>query len=269
MPNQGNLDNPVKRKLKAGELVLCMALRQARTVDAAFIAKAAGFDAFYVDQEHSPIPTDVTSMICGAGLALGLTPMVRVPSHSAHHISRALDGGALGIIAPHVDDPEQAAGIVAETKFPPLGRRSVSSLGLATRYCALPVAESIRQQNDATLVVAMLETRRAIENADAIAAVDGIDMLLVGAQDLSVDIGLPGDVAHPEVRRACLHTFDACTRHGRTFAVGGADRSLQAEMVEKGARFLSAGMDVSYLLNAARADVQRLRALAEPEIVTL
>lgn len=97
-----------KRKLAAGELVLCMGLRQARTADIAMIAAACDFDAIYVDMEYSPISLDLTSTICCAALGAGILPIVRVPGHDVHMATRALDGGALGIIFPHVESAAQA-----------------------------------------------------------------------------------------------------------------------------------------------------------------
>ena len=92
--------NPMKQKLAAGELVLCMNLRLARTVDIAMVAKAGGYDALYVDMEHSPYSIETTATICAAALGIGITPLVRVPSHDAHWSSRVLDGGAQGVIVP-------------------------------------------------------------------------------------------------------------------------------------------------------------------------
>ena len=95
--------NSMKQKLAAGELVLCMNLRLARTVDIAMVAKAGGYDALYVDMQHAPYSIETTSTICAAALGLGITPLVRVPSHDGQWMSRVLDGGAQGVIVPDVE----------------------------------------------------------------------------------------------------------------------------------------------------------------------
>ena len=123
--------NSMKQKLAAGELVLCMNLRLARTVDIAMVAKAGGYDALYVDMEHSPYSIETTSTICAAALGIGITPLVRVPSHDAHWSSRVLDGGAKGVIVPHVNNRGEAEAVVRNCRFPPVGRRSVMGLGPA------------------------------------------------------------------------------------------------------------------------------------------
>lgn len=145
-------------------------------------------------------------MICTAGLGLGLVPLVRIASNAALDIGRALDGGALGIIAPHIDTAADAAAVVRYAKYPPVGTRSVASVGPATRYRPIAIDALVREQNDATLVIAMLETATAIANAAAIAAVPGIDMLLVGALDLSFDMGLTGQAQAP----ACARRASRC-----------------------------------------------------------
>ena len=117
--------NLARQKMAQNHLVLCMGLRQARTGDIGSIAASCGFDAIYVDMEHSPIGHDQTATICVAALGQGVTPLVRVPGHNPHDISRVLDGGAQGVILPHVNTAEQARAIVQAAKFPPSGHRSV------------------------------------------------------------------------------------------------------------------------------------------------
>src|SRR5262245_23239590 len=118
--------NVVKEKLVRDEVVLSMTVRLVRTVEIAAIAKTAGFDSIYIDAEHSSFSLDTTSQICMASLGAGVTPFVRVPSTAPDYISRVLDGGALGVIAPHIQAAQDAARIVRAAKYPPLGDRSFS-----------------------------------------------------------------------------------------------------------------------------------------------
>ncbi len=110
----------MKEKLAAGELMLCMNLRLARSVDIAMVAKAGGYDALYVDMQHAPYSIETTT-ICAAALGIGITPLVRVPNHDAQWMSRVLDGGAQGVILPDVNTRAQAEAIVSACRFPPLG----------------------------------------------------------------------------------------------------------------------------------------------------
>jgi len=260
---ENSLENPAKRKLAAGELVLCMGLRQARTVDIAMIAAACGFDAVYVDMEHSPISTETTSTICAGAIGLGITPLVRVPGHHHDQATRALDGGALGVIVPHVNNRAEAQAVVEHCRFPPLGHRAVMGTGPALGYRSLPLGEINDRLNDQTLLIVMLETPEGIRNADDIASVPGIDMLLIGSNDLCTELGIPGQLRHPKLREAFEATAAACRAHGKTLGVGGirGDLELQSDLVRIGARFIIAGSDVTYLMAAARKDAQTLRTI--------
>jgi 2-keto-3-deoxy-L-rhamnonate aldolase RhmA len=136
-------EKSMKERLAAGGLVLCMNLRLARSVDIAMVAKAGGYDALYVDMQHAPYSIETTATICAAALGIGITPLVRVPSHDPQWMSRVLDGGAQGVILPDVNTSAQAEAIVSACRFPPLGKRSVMGLGLAL---GLPLGAAIRAE---------------------------------------------------------------------------------------------------------------------------
>ncbi len=256
--------NRAKERLAAGEVVLCLGTRIARTVDIGMIADACGFDAFYVDMEHSATALETAAAMCAAGLALGITPIVRTPGHAPHAASRLLDSGAFGIIYPHVNTRAEAEAFVSACKFPPIGHRSVAGAGPAQAYRNLPLGEVNAHGNDVTLCIAMLETPQGIENADAIASVEGIDVLLIGSNDLSTEMGLPGDLRHPKIRAAYETTAAACKRHGKHMGIGGVrgDAELTRDLIALGGRFMITGFDVGYLMSAARADVAAIRKIA-------
>jgi len=255
--------NPARRKLAAGELVLCMGLRQARAADIAMIAASCGFDSIYVDMEHSPVSLETTSTICIGALGAGITPLVRVPGHDFNMAARVLDGGALGVIFPQVETAAQARAMVDVCRYPPVGRRSVMGSGPSLGYRTIPLGEVNATLNADTLLVIMLETADGIANADAIAAVDGVDCLLIGSNDLSTALGIPGNLRHATLRDAFARTAAACKAHGKVMGVGGVrgDFELQAELFEMGGRFIIAGSDVTYLTTAAQSDAKALRAL--------
>jgi len=252
--------NPVKRKLAADETVLMMSLRQLRTPDTAMIVRACGFDGFYVDAEHGMYSAAEVSALCTSALLCGLMPAVRVRSSAAADIAAALDGGALAIIAPHVGSADDARTVVRAAKYPPQGERSVAALGPATRYRSLPIAEIVRLQNDATMVIAMLETESGIAHADAIAAVPGVDALMIGPTDLSAELGIPGEVRHARLADAYHQALDAARAHGKHFVAGGAGGPDIASLVARGARILMGGNDVAYLMSAARQAARDLKA---------
>jgi 2-keto-3-deoxy-L-rhamnonate aldolase RhmA len=255
-----SIDNPAKRKLGAGECVLCMTLRHLVTADAPLMIRAAGFDAFYVDREHSAISEAATSTLCITAAALGLTPLVRVRSNASADIAGALDGGALGVIVPHVSTAEEARQAVRHAKFAPQGERSVAALNPVTQFRALPLAQTIELQNEATLVFAMLETEEGVRNVDAIAAVPGVDVLMIGSNDLSAELGIPGQTRHPRILDAYANMAAAAKRHGKHFVGGGAGGPELPDVVRLGARVLMGGTDAGYFIAAARAAAGAMRA---------
>jgi len=255
------VSNRVQERLARGEVALCMATRLARTAEIAMIADACGFDAFFIDMEHCTITLDAAAQICIAALPVGITPLVRIAGHQFDDATRLLDAGALGIICPDVSTRAQAEAFVAACRFPPLGQRSVGGTGPLQGYRATPLAEVNRQGNAATLCIAMLETPEGIANADAIAAVPGIDVLLIGSNDLCTAMGIPGELKHPKLRAAYEATAKACKARNKHLGIGGIRGDVEhiAELVKLGARFVIAASDVQYLMSAARNEVAALR----------
>jgi 2-keto-3-deoxy-L-rhamnonate aldolase RhmA len=255
------ITNRVRDRLARGEVALCMATRLARTAEIGMIADACGLDAFFIDMEHCPISLDAAAQMCVAALPVGVTPLVRIAGHHFEDATRLLDMGALGVVCPHVDTPAQAEAFVAACRFPPLGQRSVAGVGPLQGYRATPLGDINTQGNAATLCIAMLETPEGVANADAIAAVPGIDVLLIGSNDLCTALGIPGELKHPKLRAAYETTAKACKAHNKHLGVGGirADVAHVAELVALGARFVIVASDVQYLMMAARAEVAALR----------
>lgn len=254
-------DNALVRRLAANEPALCMAIRISRTPHIVHMARAAGFDSVYVDMEHSTISLEAASELCLAAWSIGVTPLVRVPTHDPSYIARVLEGGAAGIIVPHVDTPNQARSIVECALFPPFGRRAMAGAGVSIAYAPLAPDEAGGQLNERMIVVVMLESQEAIANADAIAAVPGVDMLFIGAGDLSEELGIPGQHEHPKIREAFQTAAAACRRHGIWLGIAGikGQSPMLPELYALGARFLSTRNDEALLMTAARLEVRTLR----------
>ena len=253
------LRNTVKDKLARDQVVASMIVRLVRSVEIAQIAKTAGFDSFYIDMEHNSFSFDTTGQLCMAGLAAGIAPFVRVPSIAPHYISRALDGGALGVIAPHIHSARDAEGVVRAAKFAPLGDRSIAGGLPHLQFRTFSAEETIQALNAATMVVIMIETVEALTEIDEIARVEGVDLLLIGTNDLCSSIGIPGQFEHGKVRDAYAKAVQTCRKYGKHLGVGGlsAYPRLTAEFVRMGARYVSTGTDLSFLLGAATAKAKQ------------
>jgi 2-keto-3-deoxy-L-rhamnonate aldolase RhmA len=254
--------NRTRRQLAAGEVALGIGARQARTVDIAGIARACDYDWLFIDMEHGSLDLDTAAQIAAAALPVGITPLVRVPGPERYHASRILDAGAQGIVLPHVDTPEAAARAVSHCKYPPLGHRSIGGLQPQLGYASVPVGEAMRLVNEETLVVIMLETPQAIANADAIAAVAGVDVLLVGTNDLCAEMGIPGQFTDVRVVESYERVVAACRRHGKYPGMGGVyDPPLMKRYIELGMRFVLSGSDLAFMMAAARERARFLRSV--------
>jgi 2-keto-3-deoxy-L-rhamnonate aldolase RhmA len=257
------LRNNFKEKLKRGEVVSSMTVRLIRTTEVARIAKTAGFDMLYIDLEHSSLSLDATGQICMAALDLGLFPAVRVPANTPEYIGRVLDNGALGIIAPHIRSAAEAREAVKAAKFAPKGDRGNVAPMPHFHYRSFPPAEANAAMNDATMVIVQFESAQAVENAEEIVAVDGVDIVLVGLNDYLADIGLTGQYDHPKVRECYARVIAACQKHGKHCGVGGLSSrpDLIAEYVKLGARYVSSGTDIAFLMRAAADTAKQVKEI--------
>ncbi len=254
--------NHTKEQLAAGKIAIGMGLRLARTVDIATIAKTCGYDWLFIDMEHNSMDVDTAAQIAMAALPVGVTPIVRVPGKEHHHASRLLDAGAQGIVVPHVDSVEEAERAVAYCKYPPLGHRSVMGVLPQFGYRAMPVAESTPLANAQTMVIVMLETPEAIAKADAIAAVPGIDSLLIGTNDLCAEMGIPGQFTDARVEDAYRKVIAACRKHNIHPGMGGVyDPKLLEKYIAMGMRFVLSGGDMGFLMAGASERAKFLRGL--------
>jgi 2-keto-3-deoxy-L-rhamnonate aldolase RhmA len=254
--------NPARARLTRGELSLGIGVRMARGIEIARAMATAGFDWLFVDMEHGTIDLDEAAQMAVAALDAGIAAIPRVPAGQFSLATRLLDGGAAGIVMPHVDTPDQAREIVDRLKYPPQGHRSVAGAMAQLGYRSVPLAEATRNLNAETLVVVMIETPEAVRNADAIAAIPGIDVLLIGTNDLSMELGHPGELAHAKVHAAYETVIAACKKHGKWAGMGGVyTEDLMSRYVGMGCRFLLGGNDFSFVMAAAQQRTKFLRGV--------
>ena len=245
--------NPAKQRLQQGQLALGMGVRGLRGVEVGRVMKTAGFDFLFIDLEHGAASVETAFQISVGALDAGIAPLIRVPNGELALGTRCLDGGGLGIVIPHVDTADEARAMVDAFRFQPLGHRSIGGGYPQFGFAAVPAQEVVKALNDATLVVAMMETPRAIENADAIAAVPGIDVLLMGTNDLCLEMDIPGQLDNERVVAAIDTVIGACKKHGKWPGLGGVyGKELMKRYIGRGMRFVLCGSDLSVLLAAAQ-----------------
>ncbi len=260
------LRNPALEQLRGGRLAIGVGLRQARTVDTAKAMRAAGFDWLFIDMEHNSMTIDTAVQLSVAAQDAGISPIVRVPGHEHHHATRALDGGAQGVVIPHVDNAETASQIVSNCRYPPIGHRSITGAMPQLGFESFPLKETTEIINRETLIVVMLESPEAIDNAAEIASIPGIDSLLIGTNDLSLEMNIPGELDHPQIIDAYRTVVAACKRYGKFAGMGGVYAStLLSNYVRMGMRLVLAGNDISFLMESARRRATEVREILRYE----
>lgn len=254
----------MRERMQSGETVFGLGVRLARSGEIALLAKTAGFDWLFVDMEHNALSIDTAAQICLAAQAAGLPALVRIPGDDPLTAARLLDGGAAGIVVPHVDTPEQIAPVVERCRFPPRGRRSIGGPLPQLHYAALPAAEHMAKADARTLIVAMIESPKAVANAGDIAAVAGVDALLFGSNDLALEMGIPGRLDDPRIEAAYREVIAAARAHDKLVGLGGV---YTAELLERylplGFRFALLGSDLALVLAGARERVATARRIVE------
>lgn len=260
-PSSADRPDRLIERLRAGEPLLSLGIRCSRTADIARMASASGYDLVWVDLEHSSMSIDVAAQIAASAHDLGLGAWVRVPEREHGVIGRLLDGGATGIIGPKIETAAEAAALAAACRFAPAGERSMIARLPQSGFARAPSEDLVAAANAGTVVQALIESRRGIENADAIAATPGIDILAVGTNDLTAEMGCPGQVKDPAVMEACAAVATAAARHGKIAIIGGvadADHFIALQALGF-ARFIFAAIDTDVMADGLldRADSWR------------
>lgn len=257
-------ENPVKARMAAGEVALGMNVRVLRSGDVARLAKSSGHDFIFIDMQHSLFGVETVGHIAQAAIGCGVAPLVRVRSCDDPNTALLLDNGVTGIVFPDVNTADDARRGVASAKFPPVGKRSAGGGYPNFDYAPIPVGEATARLNELTLVVCMIETREGLENVEAIAAVDGVDVIHIGSNDLLLEMGMPGQFGSPEHVAAVERIIAACQANGKQAGLGGErDLARQAEFVAKGVRFMTTQTDLRFLQIAATSHTETLRGALE------
>src|SRR5262249_33493871 len=191
----------IKAKLKRNEpvLVVTLHLTDPSTYE---LASLMGFDGIWLDLEHHHYSVETANMLMRAARVGAADAMVGAAKGEFMRIGRILEAGAQGIMYPRCDDAAEARQVVTWSKFAPLGKRGFDSANPDNPYCAMPMAPYLKAANEETFVVIQIEEPSAVANAEAIAAVEGVDVLFLGPADLSILSGVPGQWDHPILKEA-------------------------------------------------------------------
>jgi 2-keto-3-deoxy-L-rhamnonate aldolase RhmA len=175
--------------------------------------------------------------------------------------TRALDGGALGIVMPHVDTADEAREIISHLKYPPIGHRSIAGQQAHFDFRTVAVGDLTRTLNAATMITVMVETPTAVENVDAIAAIPGVDAVLIGTNDLATELGIPGQFNDPRIVAAFEQVIAGCKRYNKWPGMGGIrDEETTKRYIAMGMRMILAGVEAGMLIAAGSARTAFMRS---------
>jgi 4-hydroxy-2-oxoheptanedioate aldolase len=248
-------ENGVKRRLKAGQPSVGTWLSLPCPESARFLSQL-GFDWLTVDTEHQPIDLRMAAHMFAAVVAGGAVPLVRVPWNTGEAIKRVLDCGAWGIVVPMVNTREEAEAAVAAAKYPPAGVRSVGGNLHATSF-GTEAATYYARANEETLVVVQAESVAAVENAEAILSVPGIDAVFIGPNDLLASMGRSPamETDEPEFVQALEHLRRTAQRNGIAAGIHVADAEAANRRLREGFQFIAIASDLRFMLSGARREI--------------
>lgn len=252
--------NPVRQKLLAGGTAFGTMAFEFFTPGLARILAAAGADYVILDQEHSGAGIDTIKAQCALARGAGIVPIVRVPNGTKELICPVLDAGALGIMLPMVETPEEAQALVQWCRYRPLGKRGLA-LGLANdSYEPHPPRAAMDAANDSILTIAMIETTAGLRNARAILSTPGIDLGWIGHFDLSDSLGIAGDFANPLFTTAEAEILAAARDTNTPMGWLAGDGAAAREGIRKGFRALCLSTDVALLRTALASEIAAAKA---------
>jgi 2-dehydro-3-deoxyglucarate aldolase/4-hydroxy-2-oxoheptanedioate aldolase len=258
-------ENPVRAALQAGKTVFGCEQTALPVPEVARIYAAAGLDFVFIDLEHTSISLERASDLIRAARDASIVPIVRVPQAEYVWVARVLDSGALGIIVPRVNTAEETQQIVSWTRYPPEGIRGFASTLAQTRGENISAGDFIKHLHAHTLVVIQIERQQSVDNLESMLRVPGVDVACLGYMDLSVDLGIPGQVEHPRMVEAIHRIISVAERYHVAAGIIAPDFSTIARWVSAGMRFVSYSADHILLRQAAEQANTQLRQLARKE----
>lgn len=238
----------IKAKLQRNEPVLLTTLH---LFDPSLyeLASLMGFDGIWLDLEHHGTSLETAMTLLRAARVGSADVMVRPAKGEFMRLGRILEAGAQGIMYPRCADAAEAREVVTWAKFAPLGKRGVDGGNPDMPYCSMPLTDYLKAANAQTFVVVQIEDQQALANAEAIAAVPGVDVLFFGPGDFSILSGIPGQFDHPLVNQAISTIAAAAQKGGKHWGMPVPSVERARQLMEMGARFLCHGADILMVKN--------------------
>ena len=249
----------LRKRVLAGECVYGTMIRQARDPGAPTVFATAGYDFVFIDMEHGNYSMETVADLIRGAKSAGIAPIIRVPHLETFFISRTLDAGAEGIMVPMTSTRRQAEEIVRFSKYTPLGQRGFGTQTGQTDYKPLKASEAMKEANEHTLIVAQIETPEAIENIDAILEVEGIDVGLIGPNDLSISMGMTDQIGSEIITKAIEKVVETAKKKGKASGIHIGNIEALKKWRAKGMTVLAYSTDIAFMYNTSKSSLEELK----------
>ena len=248
----------VKDKLSRGESVL---VAKAGFMDPNIVEIFGniGFDCAWLCNEHLGVDSSRMASLIRAGRASGIDCVVRTGPDSRDDFIRFLEMGANGLMIPHVINADQAKGIVERIKFPPEGKRGADGVNADAKFGLIEFDVYLRDANKETFVVLQIEDKEAVDNIEEIAAVRDVDVVFVGPGDLSISMGIPGQIKHKRIQEVIKRVCKACEKTGAVCGTTAREPEYALELKEWGVRYFSGISDWGHLVGGLKQTKEKFK----------
>jgi 2-keto-3-deoxy-L-rhamnonate aldolase RhmA len=241
--------NSAKDRLRSGKPVIGVGLTFASPAMVELCAYA-GFHFVRIDCEHGPMDPAIAEHLIRTAEATGITPLVRPPANQSHEILRYLDAGAQGVLVPHIETKEDAERAARAVRFHPHGDRSMGGTRWAQYGAFASMTELAAQSNEAMFMMALIESKAGVDNLDEILAVEGVDAVQIGPNDLSQSLGLPAQVNEPVVREYMDRIIDKTVASGKYMALGAGSVESAKRLLDRGVMMIELSVTQIFLDSA-------------------
>lgn len=255
---QLTVPNAFRTRILNGQITPIVTIKYALGNEIAMMVKKAGFHGVFIDMEHSAFSLREVSQLILACNYVGVSPVVRSPSKSHWHISRILDSGAAAVVIPHIESVQEVRDIVHHAKYAPIGARGCTNNQPIFDFQHVSTLKQNEALNTQTMLIPMIETPGAVDLAEEIFAIEGVDGVLVGSNDLTTDLGIPGQYDNPLYLNAVTKIINAANKAGKPVGIGGIGGRL--DLLERwfslGATWSLGGQDGAILQKGMKNVVQ-------------
>jgi 2-keto-3-deoxy-L-rhamnonate aldolase RhmA len=249
----------IKKKLKDGKLMIGTMVSELRNPNIVYMLGQCGFDFIIIDNEHGAYSPETVPDIIAASRGAGIPIIVRIPEIRRETILKPLDSGAAGLLVPQVNTTNQAKEIIEHAKYPPIGNRGVGLRRAHSLYHKVVAADYLKKANEGTFIAVQAENPTAIKNVEKIASIPGIDSIFIGPMDLSVSLGVPGQVTHPDEEKTINYVCKVCLHHNIVPGIMMFNIVALKNWIKKGMRFVVYSSDIALLADMAVEGLKELK----------